>query len=96
TQQGFVKVNLSVENDFVVFSVSDSGCGIIPENIPLIFRRFVRLKNSDTVGTTNGAGLGLAIAKSYIELLGGTIDVQSEYGKGSVFTVKLPCNRQKN
>lgn len=92
TQQGFVKVNLSVEKNFVVFSVADSGCGIIPENIPLIFRRFVRLNNSDTVGTTNGTGLGLAIAKSYIELLGGTIDVQSEYGKGSVFTVKLPCN----
>ncbi|MBR4214945.1 MAG: PAS domain-containing protein [Bacteroidales bacterium] len=90
TKRGYVRVRLSQESGTIVFSVEDTGCGIIPENIPLIFRRFVRLNNSDTIGTTNGAGLGLAIAKSYVELLGGTIDVKSEYGKGSVFTVRLP------
>ena len=93
TKRGYIRVRLAKEGGNIVFSVEDTGCGIRSENIPLIFKRFVRLKDSDVVGTTNGAGLGLAIAKSYVELLGGTIDVKSEYGKGSKFTVKLPCNR---
>lgn len=90
TKRGYVRVRLAQDSGSIVFSVEDTGCGIIPENIPLIFRRFVRLKDSDNIGATSGAGLGLAIAKSYAELLGGTIDVKSEYGKGSVFTVRLP------
>ena len=93
TKKGFVKVNLDTEDNYVLFTVQDSGCGIRPENIPLIFRRFVRLKDSDIVGSTTGAGLGLSISKSYVELLGGTISVESEYGMGSIFTVKLPFNR---
>ena len=93
TKRGYIRVRLAKDGGNIVFSVEDTGCGIRPENIALIFKRFVRLKDSDTVGTTNGAGLGLAIAKSYVELLGGTIDVKSEYGKGSTFTVKLPYNR---
>ena len=93
TKRGYIRVRLAKEGGNIVFSVEDTGCGIRSENIPLIFKRFVRLKDSDVVGTRNGAGLGLAIAKSYVELLGGTIDVKSEYGKGSKFTVKLPCNR---
>lgn len=92
TKRGYIRVRLAHEDGNIVFSVEDTGCGIKPENMSMIFLRFVRLEDSDTKGTTNGAGLGLAIAKSYIELLGGTIDVQSEYGKGSTFTVKLPCN----
>lgn len=92
TKRGYIRVRLAQEDGNIVFSVEDTGCGIKPENMSMIFLRFVRLEDSDTKGTTNGAGLGLAIAKSYIELLGGTIDVQSEYGKGSTFTVKLPCN----
>jgi signal transduction histidine kinase len=90
TKRGYIRVRLAQDSGSIVFSVEDTGCGILPENIPLIFRRFVRLKDSDNIGATSGAGLGLSIAKSYAELLGGTIDVKSEYGKGSVFTVRLP------
>ena len=93
TKRGYIRVRLTQERSSIAFSVEDTGCGIRCENIPLIFKRFVRLKDSDSVGHTNGAGLGLAIAKSYVELLGGTIDVKSEYGKGSIFTVKLPWKR---
>lgn len=92
TKRGFVKISLTKQGQNLVCSVQDTGCGIKPENMSMIFLRFVRLEDSDTKGTINGAGLGLAIAKSYVELLGGSIDVKSEYGKGSVFTVKLPIN----
>lgn len=89
TTRGYVRVRLNKEKESMVISVEDSGCGIKSENIPLMFRRFVRLKNNDNVSIT-GAGLGLSIAKGYVELLGGTIEVESEYGKGSKFTVRLP------
>ncbi len=89
TARGYVRVRLNKEKECMVISVEDSGCGIKSENIPLVFRRFVRLKNNGNVSST-GAGLGLSIAKGYVELLGGTIEVESEYGKGSKFTVRIP------
>ena len=69
--------------------VQDTGIGIQKEDIEKLFAKFQRLdleKNS----TVEGAGLGLAIARSLLELMGGSVEVQSDYGKGSVFTLLIP------
>ena len=70
-------------------TVEDTGIGIRQEDIGRLFQKFERVdlqKNS----TVEGTGLGLAITRSLLDLMGGSIDVESEYGKGSVFTVILP------
>ena len=70
-------------------SVRDTGRGIKAENIEKLFTKFERLdieKNS----TTEGTGLGLAITKALVEMMGGKINVQSEFGKGSLFIVQIP------
>jgi signal transduction histidine kinase len=69
--------------------VSDTGIGIANEELNKVFEEFHR---GDSSGTRNyrGTGLGLAIAKKFVNLLGGKIAVESEVGKGSVFTVTLP------
>ncbi len=73
--------------------VQDTGQGIAPEHLLHIFDRFYRADNSNTrVG--EGTGVGLALVKESVELLGGNISVESELGKGTVFTVLLPCERQ--
>ena len=69
-------------------SVQDSGIGITEEQKAKLFNAFVQA-NSSTVKQYGGTGLGLAISKSIAELMGGSISVQSEYGKGSCFTVRV-------
>jgi signal transduction histidine kinase len=64
--------------------------GIAPENLDRVFERFFR-EDSSRSRTTGGAGLGLAICKSIVNAAGGTIDVTSELGKGTVVTVRLPA-----
>ncbi len=71
------------------FSFTDTGIGIRPEFLDCIFDVFTREEDS-RVDKTEGSGLGMAIAKRIVDLLGGTISVASELGKGSVFTVSLP------
>ncbi len=77
----------------VVFKVSDTGEGIPEEFLPIIFDKFRQLDNSET-RMHGGVGLGLYIVKKFTELLGGEISVESEPGKGSVFTVALPVGPQ--
>jgi signal transduction histidine kinase len=69
--------------------ISDTGIGIRPEDLPKIFDPFYQA-NADLTREFGGVGLGLTIVKNLIVLLGGSIDAQSEYGKGSTFTVYLP------
>ncbi len=91
TDKGFIKISLQKLGGKVAFAVEDTGIGIRQENLGIIFNRFVRIEsNKDSV--TRGAGLGLAIAAAYVRLLRGQIDVKSEYGKGSLFTVRIPIN----
>ncbi len=77
------------ESKAVKFTVSDDGTGISKEFLPHVFEMF-RQADSSEKRSHGGAGLGLYIAKKYTELLGGTIEVQSEPGKGSSFAVSLP------
>jgi signal transduction histidine kinase len=72
----------------VVFTVTDHGIGIPPEDRPLLFQSFHRGRN---VGGISGTGLGLAIVKKAVELHGGTIQVESNLGKGSRFRVFIPA-----
>jgi signal transduction histidine kinase len=72
-------------------SVSDTGVGIAPEDLSKIFEPFYRGKNATGEG---GVGLGLALVKEVVELHGGKILVESEIGKGSMFSVLLPLERQ--
>lgn len=86
------KVRLSVhhKNEAVSIQVSDEGIGIEQQDIPRIFERFYRVDAARS-RDTGGTGLGLAIVKHIVELHQGQIEVDSEYGKGTSFTVSLPA-----
>ena len=86
---GSITLFIETKQDVVLISVKDTGCGIPPGELPLIFNRFHRVDN-ETVNGEGGDGLGLAIAKSIIEQHNGKISAESEVGKGSCFTVTLP------
>jgi signal transduction histidine kinase len=75
----------------VEISVSDTGIGIAPEDQAKIFEEF-RQVGGDYAHKKEGTGLGLTLAKRFVELHGGTIWVESEVGKGSKFTFTLPTN----
>lgn len=72
------------------FIVKDTGIGIKKEDYDKIFVKFSRINNPENDHEIEGTGLGLVITKSLTELLGGTIDFQSEYGVGTTFTVNIP------
>ncbi len=89
TKEGYVKLKVSRLENSLVFEVRDTGVGIRKEEIPRVFKAFEQaddLKNRSIVGT----GLGLTISKSFVEMMGGNISVDSEYGQGSVFTITIP------
>lgn len=92
TEQGEInfKVNCINNKDEckLIISVSDTGRGIKTEQIDKLFTKFQRL-DEDKNTTTEGTGLGLAITKRLVEMMGGKIVVQSEYGEGSTFTIYL-------
>jgi signal transduction histidine kinase len=79
------------EAGIVTVSVTDTGVGIPPEDLPRIFERFYRVDKSRTAG--HGYGIGLAITSEIIRAHGGSITVESVVGLGTKFTVKLPVSR---
>ncbi len=86
---GLIKVAARKKDNWVEFSVTDSGAGIPSEDLPYIFERFYRVDKSRS-RATGGVGLGLTIAKRLVEAHGGSISVNSELGKGSCFTFTVP------
>lgn len=91
TERGLVELgaNYSEDDGFVRFYVRDTGPGIRKSDQQIIFERFRQLDQSLS-RVKGGTGLGLTICKAFAELLGSSVDVQSEPGKGSVFSVRLP------
>ena len=92
TERGEIKISASQQNGSFKLAVSDTGIGIEKKDLNEIFEEFHRGDSSSTKNF-RGTGLGLAIAKKFVNLLGGEIAVESEVGKGSVFTVTLPLDR---
>ena len=92
TEKGRVKLSINhlIQGDEIElhFTVEDTGQGMMPEDQKRLFIEFIRF-NEKANHTTEGTGLGLFITKRLVEMMGGTIKVESEYGRGSVFTVTL-------
>ena len=83
---GTVGLSLKADGSSVIVQVRDTGCGMTPETGMHIFEKFYQ---GDTSHATQGNGLGLALVKRVVDILGGEIGVQSVYGQGSTFTVKF-------
>ncbi|MGH4052312.1 MAG: PAS domain-containing sensor histidine kinase [Clostridium sp.] len=80
------------KNEFVEISVKDNGIGIEEKDLDMIFDRFKQVEKSLS-RNTEGTGIGLSFVKSIVELHGGSISVESKFGKGSKFTVKIPSRK---
>jgi PAS domain S-box-containing protein len=86
---GAIEVKMETNEKMVVVAVCDNGLGIPEDLQEMIFKKFYRVKNEKTRGIS-GTGLGLPIVKGLIDTVGGTIELESQEGKGSIFTVALP------
>ena len=82
--------NIDIVENAIEITISDTGIGIAPENLELIFDQFTRIEDDPFVRKTEGTGLGLSITKRIVESLGGTISVESQTGSGTKFIVNLP------
>src|SRR5947207_6709174 len=86
-EQGSIQIVLAEHAANFEVAVSDNGCGIAPEHLPRVFDRFYRVKSSRG---SDGAGLGLALVKSIVDLHGGSARIQSEVGRGTTVTLIFP------
>lgn len=88
TLEGSIGFRASIENGSLVFRVLDSGIGIPEDKQEEIFKPFVRTDSGSKI--SDGSGYGLSVVKGLVDLMEGSIEVDSEVGKGSLFTVKIP------
>jgi signal transduction histidine kinase len=92
TAKGCVTVSAQhfPEQEKVAFRVMDTGIGIPKESMPFIFEMFRQVGDSQL--RSSGVGLGLHIVKKFTEMLAGDVQVESQLGRGSTFTVTIPCS----
>lgn len=90
---GRIRTRVTVDgDDHVEIAVSDTGVGIRTEELPNVFKEFERV-GSDYARKQQGSGLGLALVKRFVEMMGGSVSVASVLGEGSTFTVRLPVRQ---
>ncbi len=89
---GTINIDVSTSGNFIVTKIADTGIGMKPEEKAKLFSEFYRIKNEHT-RSISGTGLGLSIVKRIAESYSGKVEVESEYGKGSTFTVYLPYSK---
>ncbi|MDR2552653.1 MAG: response regulator [Treponema sp.] len=96
TEQGFVRMTVSQETresggqeTTLIFAIADSGQGMKKEDLKALFDEYSRF-NAELNRAVEGTGLGMSITKKLMAMMGGAIEVESEYGRGSVFTIRLP------
>jgi two-component system NtrC family sensor kinase len=87
-REGNLTVATRAAGDAIVVRIEDDGAGIPPDLLPRLFEPFITTKEEG-----KGVGLGLAISRAIVDRHGGTIDVKSEVGRGTTFTITLPCNQ---
>lgn len=87
TTDGFIRAKYEYRHGELTISIEDTGTGIDEQTLPHVFDRFVRNKDEELYGT----GLDLPIVQAIVEQMGGSIEAQSEIGKGSTFWVTIPC-----
>jgi signal transduction histidine kinase len=92
TEKGTVSVEIQIEVERLVTSVSDTGIGIREEDLVKLFKPFQQV-DSGITRQYEGTGLGLSICRRLVEMMGGEIRVESQWGRGSTFTFSLPIER---
>jgi len=95
SDSGTISVEVINEGNNCILKVLDMGRGIPPEKMEIIFEEFRQVEEG-IQRSFEGLGLGLSLVKKYINLLHGSINVESEVGKGSLFSVSLPISPHKN
>jgi two-component system, chemotaxis family, CheB/CheR fusion protein len=89
TEEGEVRLGLQIRTGWAVFEVTDTGIGIAPEHLELVFERFWRVEGSSGPSAA-GTGIGLSVARQLTSMLGGELEVGSGFGRGSTFSLRLP------
>ena len=97
TENGTITLRVNreqtVDGDHVSFGVADTGIGVARDKLDKLFEEFTQAEAS-TTRKYGGTGLGLAITRRFCEMMGGDITVESELGKGTTFTIRLPAEVQ--
>jgi signal transduction histidine kinase/FixJ family two-component response regulator len=95
TLRGQIRLSLSGDDEHITLAVSDTGVGIPPDQVPLVFNRFHRVRGAGG-RTEEGAGIGLALVHELVRLHGGTVELDSELKRGSTFTVTVPYGAESD
>lgn len=93
TDKGSIDISVQSNTEFVLIKVKDSGIGISEDDLPYIFDEF-RQADGTSARQYEGTGLGLAIARKLMNILGGDIEIESELGKGTTFSIRIPIKWQ--
>jgi DNA-binding response OmpR family regulator len=94
TEKGSIVLSVDRQDDRIFFRVSDTGIGMTPEQMSKLFKAFTQA-DASTTRKYGGTGLGLAITQKFSQMMGGDINVESVFGKGSTFTMHLPVHLQQ-
>jgi len=89
TEDGYVRLKITAYDDSIVFEIRDTGLGIREEDLSKLFNAFEQVDKSINRSVV-GTGLGLALSKSFIDMMGGEIKITSKYGSGTTFTITIP------